>query len=156
MLLLTIPPGLEAQAQSPEGPLRLEGARVTFGPGRNPGDGEGRAPAAFQPMLSGNLVLAGGIPKGAQWRLWRVASSALPSLRKGAALHPSLGEPLQAEWKIEGEGLAFVAPWRGGDVRPEDRVVVELRVRGRRRALASSPIQARYLPAAPRGGRDIE
>jgi hypothetical protein len=148
MLLLTIPPGLEAQAQ--EGQLRLEAVGVTFGPGRNPGNGEGEAPPPFQPMLSGSLILAGGIPKGAQWRLWRVGAAALPSLRKGAPLHPSMGEAMPADWKPLAGGMSFLAPWPGRMIQPDDRVVVELRLRGKRRALASSPIQARYLPSAPR------
>jgi len=155
MLLLTIPPGVEAPAQPQEGPLRLAGVGVTFGPGRNPADGEAHDATPFQPMLSGRLSLAGGIPKGAQWRLWKVGAGALPALKKGASLRPSIGVPLRAEWTPEATpgGMTFVAGWPGRGVQPDDRVVVELKILGRRRAFASSSIQARFLPASPHGER---
>jgi hypothetical protein len=153
MLLLTIPPAVSAPASPQEGPMRLEGAGVTFGPGKEPMENEARS-VPFQALLSGRVVLAGGIPRGARWSLWRVPASALPALRKGAVLRPALGEALAAEWKPESNGACtFTAPWSRSTVEPGDRVVVELKVRGRRRALASSPIQSRLLPAARERGQ---
>lgn len=151
----TLLAALLTACSAPRQDVRVESATLLSGPGKELPPGM----APFEPRLQATLILQGLQPGDApEFRLWRALAPALEGLEQDRLIPQDTKGFLRLEGKVSPLGAAGrfqVITTVGRALHADERLLVEVLVKGRLVGRGSAPLLELNLPTAlpPRDGQ---